>query len=94
MGFHHITPTDKILALCNETIGFTDFGHGNVSLVHPAHYFERLLFIRLSLLPNGLPSQTFNNSAIITLLTSKAHFIMSYGFLYSQMYIFYKELKG
>lgn len=69
MGFPHVSPTDKILALCNETVGFIDFGNGNVLLGHPAHYFERLLLIIWSLFPNGLPSQTFNNSTTITTLS-------------------------
>ena len=37
MGFCHITPTNKILALCNETIGFIDFWNGKEpfnNLVH------------------------------------------------------------
>ena len=82
MGFCHITPTDNIFALCSEAIGFIDFGNGNVSLGHPAHYFERLLLIIWSLFPSGLPSQIFNSSTITTFsLISEEHFIMPHGFL-------------
>lgn len=44
----------KTFALCNETIGFTDSGNGNVSLGYLAHYFEKLLYHTWSPFPNVL----------------------------------------